>query len=149
MTGWASNPSGPWTELLQEAIAEYALETRFGSPEFFGFRDHFGSNGWLRVGHGEVRRYDQRRCAPAADRPSRQGPGWFDHVSSVLDGWLGPPLRTGSEDTPMPLAGLLSSSGHDPRTAVLSPSRASPVPHEAPGCHAVGCLIRAAPSGGQ
>ena len=71
-------PSGPWTELLQEAITEYALETSGAESSV----DHFIE--WLAEWGREVRRRQRGLLLLTAHRAKGLE---FDHVVVLDGGW--------------------------------------------------------------
>ena len=71
-------PSGPWTELLQEAITEYALETSGAETSV----DHFIE--WLAEWGREVRRRQRGLLLLTAHRAKGLE---FDHVVVLDGGW--------------------------------------------------------------
>ena len=112
LSEWVDNqPAGPWTELLQEAGAEYERETGGAETSV----DHFME--WLAEWGREARRRQRGLLLLTAHRAKGLE---FDHVI-VLDGGWGPHRpRRGSR---CPAPALLR--GHDPRTADSRPHASS------------------------
>ena len=110
-------PAGPWVELLQEAVTEYAVETNGAETSV----DHFIE--WLAEWGREVRGRQRGLLLLTAHRAKGLE---FDHVI-VLDGGWGPSWRRGGCRCPAPTV----LRGHDPRTADPRPralSGAAPAP---------------------
>ncbi len=79
LSEWANNqPSNPWTELLQESIAEYTLETGGGEAPV----NHFIE--WLAEWGREVRRRQRGLLLLTAHRAKGLE---FDHVVVLDGGW--------------------------------------------------------------
>ena len=79
LNGWADNqPPGAWTELLQESIAEYALETGGAETPV----DHFIE--WMAEWGREVRRRQRGVLLLTAHRAKGLE---FDHVVVLDGGW--------------------------------------------------------------
>ncbi len=79
LNDWAAGQAaGPWTELLQEAIAEYDLETRGAETSVESFRE------WLAEWGREVRRRPRGLLLLTAHRAKGLE---FDHVVVLDGGW--------------------------------------------------------------